>query len=65
MYEKAVFSFAGNGVRKISYPLNHDFNAQNICMTGPMTKAYLTLKEPITTTADEKFCDIFLNFRKI
>ena len=24
----------------------------------------LTLKEPITTAADDKFCDIFSNFRK-
>ena len=25
----------------------------------------LTLKAPITTAADDKFCDIFSNFRKI
>ena len=24
----------------------------------------LTLKAPITTAADDKFCDIFANFRK-
>ena len=24
----------------------------------------LTLKEPFTTAADNKFCDIFLNFQK-
>ena len=27
--------------------------------------AYLTLKAPITTAADDKFCDIFPNFRKV
>ena len=26
--------------------------------------AYLTLIAPITTAADDKFCDIFLNFWK-
>ena len=25
---------------------------------------HLTLKAPITTAADDKFCDIFFNFRK-
>ena len=25
----------------------------------------LTLKGPITTAADDKFCNIFLNFRKV
>ena len=35
---------------------------QNMCMTMP--GALVTLKGPIMTAADDKFCDIFPNFRK-
>ena len=30
----------------------------------PGGKSYLTLKAPITTAADNKFCNIFPNFQK-
>ena len=29
-----------------------------------MQTAFLTLKAPITTAVDDKFCDVFFNFRK-
>ena len=32
--------------------------------SGAAIKEALTLKAPITTAADEKFCDIFSNFKK-
>ena len=40
-------------------------NQTTLAVNGPESaKMHLTLKAPITTAADDKFCEIFPNFRK-
>ena len=37
---------------------------QSTCLGVSVTIKVLTLKAPITTAADDKFCDIFANFER-
>ena len=46
-------------------PVGPDLGSNSVCDDKSATgKKSLTLKAPITTAADDKFCDIFPNFEK-
>ena len=52
----------------MDFPIQIYYNKDGIVeymFSGVTGRNFLTLYEPITTAAEDKFCDIFPNFRKI